>query len=152
MTIRLSEDARRELTASAARKGKAVSAEAAERLEYSLRDEWLFSDTMALVFGSQGAAVLEVVGYLMKLEGDWLESAQSFANMRRRIELILDAVAPKPEVTPDSAVEPELIALLRRLFAGHPSAVWYRWHLRLRDLLGPGPVTRIIHWLAARAA
>jgi hypothetical protein len=152
MTIRVSPDVRRDLGEAATRSGRAISNEAEHRLEQALRDERSFDDNLAYVFGVQGAGLLEVVGFLMRRRGDWIDDAQAFADMRRRVDLVLDAVAPAGAAQAEAAVDGEVEALLGKLFRLSPSAIWFRWSVHLRERLGSGAVTRIMKWLAGRQA
>ena len=150
MSFRVSQAVRQALVAASEQSGRSISQEAELRLEMALRDERGFRDNLDHVFGPQGAAVLQMIGFLMRQDGDWIEDPMKFALMRRRIGLILDAIQP-PEVP--SIVEGELGALgdvrqiFHQLFARNPNAVWLRWHLELRERLGDAAVGRIMRWL-----
>jgi len=151
LSLRVSRRVRELLEAASRQSGRSLSQEAELRLEQALQDERSFQDNLDYVFGSQGAALLGLIGFLMRQEGDWLDEPLAYATMRRRIELILDAAAPAGEArAADSAADADVMRLLRQLFSVSPNAVWFRWHLYLRERLGNDAVGRIARWLAAR--
>jgi hypothetical protein len=152
LTVRVSPDVRRALEEAAARSGRAISSEAEHALERALRDERSFDDNLVYVFGRQGGALLEVIGFMMRQRGDWLDDPAAFAAMRRRVDLVFDAVAPAGVVPADGSVDADVEALLGRLFRVNPNAVWFRWAIHLHERLGAGAATRIMRWIAGRQA
>jgi hypothetical protein len=156
LTIRVSPDVRRALEDAAAFSGRSISSEAEQRVEAGLAGERHFTEVLAQVAGVQGSALLELIGHMMRQQGDWLDDASAFSTMRRRIDLLLDAVAP-PAPPGDAQGDPwaspevaEVEALLARLFKLNPNAVWFRWAGDLQDRLGVDVTRRIMRWVAGR--
>jgi hypothetical protein len=151
LSLRVSRRVREQLEAASRMSGRSLSQEAELRLESALQDERSFRDNLDYVFGRQGSAVLQMIGFLMREEGDWLDDASAFEAMRYRIHYILKAVGP-PETPP--VEDPKILRaprqLLQRLFAQSPDPVWFRWSIELRERLGPAVVARVGKWLAAR--
>jgi hypothetical protein len=159
LTIRVSPEVRRELEDAARFSGRSISAEAEQRVEAGLAGERHFTEVLAQAAGVQGSALLELVAYVVRQEGDWLDDATAFAAVRKRIDFLLDAVAPPARPTPPGEPEgdpfaspefTEVVALLARLFKLNPNAVWYRWGGDLQKRLGGDVTRRIMHWVAER--
>jgi hypothetical protein len=151
LTIRVSPDVRRALEDAAKFSGRAISAEAEQCVEAGLQGERHFTQILVQVAGEQGSAFLEIVAYMMRQQ-DWLDDATAFATMRKRINLVLDAVAPAGEAQAEESADAEVEALLARLFKQNPSALWFRWAVDLKDRFGSDATRRIMRWIAGRQA
>jgi hypothetical protein len=144
LSLRVSREARQRLDEAVAASGRSISAEAELRLEMALREERTLGDTLELAFGRQGAAVLEIIGHVMRQEGDWLDEPERFDRVYNKIKTILGAVAPTdyfPEE--DAAARNQVVILLHHLFGPElPGPAWIRQAVRLRERLGPAASQR----------
>jgi hypothetical protein len=152
MSLAVSPLLRTALDEAAAISGRTISAEAAHRLELALQREAQVDLTLAHLFGDQGGALMELLAYMAHGQGDWLSDAQAYANMRRRIDLLLDVVAPPSETQADESADADVEALLGKLFRTNPTAAWFRWAVGLQGRLGSDATRRIMRWLAGRQA
>jgi hypothetical protein len=151
LSIRISQAMREHLGEAANRTGRSLSAEAETRLERTLQGEGSFQETLDYVAGRQGGALVEILAFLMRRGGDWLDDPDAYADMRRKLEVILDLAAPGEALpTPTPAAEAEAIELLEKLFSVNPSALWFRWSLQLQRRLGPQATKRIMQRIIAR--
>lgn len=150
LSFRVSHAVQQRLAAESAASGRSIAQEAELRLEQALCDERSFNENLTHVFGDNGSAVLQLIGFLMRQSGDWIDDPTAYARIRRQVDVILDAVKPPGEPAPrilDAGVE--AVTLLGQLFSVSPNAVFLRWSIELRRLLGPAAPGRIAAWLAS---
>jgi hypothetical protein len=128
--------------------GRSIAQEAELKIEQALRDERGFRENLTFCFGSHGSAVLEMIGFLMRERGDWIDDPSAFDDVKRQVDTIFAAIKPPGEPT-ERILDAghTAVAFLGRLFSVNPNAVYFRWHLQLRERLGSAAVKRIMTWL-----
>jgi hypothetical protein len=154
LSLKISRETRSELEAAAERTGRSLNKEAEIALGRGLGGQESFRDGLGTAFGHQGAAVIELMSYLMHEPRDWLNRADTFTEVRQRIDLILNAFGPSPPADQQetAAVEDvQVRQLLKSAFTKDPDSAWWRTSQALRDRLGPVPVERLERWLRASA-
>jgi hypothetical protein len=152
MSLHVSPQLYQALAEAARLSGKALSAEATFQLERVMEREAQVDRTLDALFGSQAGALMELLAFLARGQGDWLNDAQAYADMRLRITTLLDAVAPPGAAQGNLSAETQVELLLGRLFRSNPDAIWFRWATALHGRLGSDVTRRIMLWLAGRQA
>jgi hypothetical protein len=152
---RLRDSLRDALEAAATDSGRSLSEEVEFRLERSIHSVEALADASRMAYGPQGAALLRIIGDLMRhevfraglrMESDWLSNPAVFDRTSASIALVLKALRPLGE--PGSAAKPRESAAGNLLFelgdedTRQPNA---RWASSLRAELGPS-ADRIIEW------
>jgi hypothetical protein len=103
--LRVTPDVKSQLDKAAEQSGRSQSQEAEFRLEQSFRDQRIFDEALTLAYGPEGAAILAMVGELIKSIGFW---APQFA--------MVDAAADRKWID-DPFLFDEIVKAANRLFA-----------------------------------
>lgn len=146
-TFRLTTTVRRALEKVAKANGRSLSEEAQRRIEIGLQEQQGLPRGLDLAFGYQTSALLLLIGDLEgageRLELDWINDASKFANMRGKVDLLFDILAPEG---PPAKMSPETAAaarmLLHRLLAKAPHPLYQNWARERCLRLGDSAVTR----------
>ena len=146
-TFRLTTTVRRALEKVAKATGRSLSEEAQRRIEIGLHQQQGLPAGLDLAFGYQTSALLLLIGDLEgagnRLELDWINDPARFANMRGKVDLLFDVLAPEgPRVAMSSETAAAARQLLQRLLAGAPHPLYQNWAHERRLRLGDSAVAR----------
>jgi hypothetical protein len=153
MGIRTTETLKAQIEAAALMSGRSIAAEIEHRLERSFADE--MPEPAAL--GRQGRAFLKLLDRSLRhapgvcglsSEDDWLDQVDAYDVARRELTLIMEALRPPGDPSPETFRHAEMQAQRTLLALGDETQnqPWSRWAASMRNELGPAMAERAISW------
>jgi hypothetical protein len=121
LNIRTTVEIRRYLESAAQSSGRSLAQEAELRIERSFHDQKLMIEALALTYGPELAAILQMMGEVMKLRGqdaafkatttlegaqNWWSNPYAFAQAKLAAEDLLDKIKPAGDPSPPSVTVP----------------------------------------------